>query len=150
LQLTVRSYSDDVRTHLLDAIRRKAKAAAISADAPEPTVEVSESTPALINNGKLVERISPVFRRVFGDDQVEAIEPMMGSEDFSRYGRAGVPIFMFQLGAVDTKRLADFARFGQLPPSLHSPLFYPDAEPTLTTGVTAMASAALELLKKGE
>jgi hypothetical protein len=29
-------------------------------------------------------------------------------------------------------------------------LFYPDPEPTLETGVTAMASAALEILAKPE
>jgi len=148
LQLTVRSYSDEVRRHLLDAIRRKAKAAAESAGAPEPSVEVSEGTPAMYNDEKLVERIVPVFRRVFGDENVIASEPSMGGEDFSRYGLAGVPIFMFRLGAVDEKRLAGFARLEQVPPSLHSPLFYPDAEPTLVTGVTAMASAALEILEK--
>jgi hypothetical protein len=30
---------------------------------------------------------------------------------------------------------------------LHSPLYYPDAEPTLETGVTALATAALDLLQ---
>ncbi|HUY34777.1 MAG TPA: amidohydrolase [Pirellulales bacterium] len=148
LQLTVRSYSNEVRRHLLDAIRRKAKAAAESAGAPEPTVEVSEGTPAMYNDEKLVERIVPVFRRLFGDKNVVASEPSMGGEDFSRYGLAGVPIFMFRLGAVDEKRLAGFARLDQPPPSLHSPLFYPDAEPTLATGVTAMVAAALEILGK--
>ena len=34
-----------------------------------------------------------------------------------------------------------------LPPSLHSPLFYPDPEPTLKTGVESLAAAALELLE---
>ncbi|HEV3025445.1 MAG TPA: amidohydrolase, partial [Pirellulales bacterium] len=150
LQLTVRSFSDEVREHLLDAIRRKAKAAAESAGAPEPSVEVSEGTPAMYNDEKLVERIVPVFRRLFGDERVVASEPSMGGEDFSRYGLAGVPIFMFRLGSVDERRLAGFARIGQPPPSLHSPLFYPDPEPTLETGVTAMASAALEILGKPE
>ena len=35
---------------------------------------------------------------------------------------------------------------GQDPPSLHSALYYPDAEPTIETGVTAMSAAALDLL----
>ena len=39
---------------------------------------------------------------------------------------------------------------GQPPPSLHSPLFYPDVEETLATGITAMAGAALELLPPAE
>jgi hippurate hydrolase len=71
----------------------------------------------------------------------------MGGEDFSQYGRAGVPIFMFRLGSVDAARLERYKQLGQQPPSLHSPIYYPDIEDTLTTGVPAMASAALELLK---
>jgi len=58
-----------------------------------------------------------------------------------------VPIFMFRVGSVEEKRLAGYERIGQPPPSLHSPIYYPDPEPTLATGVEAMASAALELLK---
>lgn len=148
LQLTVRSYSDDVRKHLLEAIKRKALATAASSGAPEPTVEVSEGTPAMFNDKDLVERLTPVFRRVLGEERVVPSEPSMGGEDFSRYGLAGVPSFMFRVGAVEQKRLDRFEQLGQTPPSLHSPLFYPDAEPTLATGVTAMASAALDLLKK--
>ncbi|HXT57128.1 MAG TPA: amidohydrolase [Pirellulales bacterium] len=147
LQLTVRSYSEDVRKKLLKAIRRKAAATAASSGAPEPTVEVTEGTPAMFNDEKLVERVVPVFRRVFGEDRVVPSEPSMGGEDFSRYGLAGVPIFMFRVGSVDEKRLAGYERIGQPPPSLHSPIYYPDPEPTLATGAEAMASAALELLK---
>lgn len=147
LQLTVRSYSDEVRQHLLDAIRRKAAATAASSGAPEPTVTVSEGTPAMFNDEQLVERVVPVFRKTFGDERVVPSEQSMGGEDFSRYGLAGVPIFMFRVGTVDAKRLAGYERVGQQAPSLHSPLFYPDPEPTLATGVAAMAAAALDLLQ---
>lgn len=146
LQLTVRSYSDAVRNSLLSAIRRKAIAAAASAGAPEPTVDVSEGTPAMRNDPELTKRLVTVFERVLGTEKVVPSEPSMGGEDFSRYGLAGVPICMFRLGSVEAERLAGFARTGG-PPSLHSALYYPDAEPTLRTGVTSMASAALELLQ---
>jgi hypothetical protein len=39
-------------------------------------------------------------------------------------------------------------QLGQEPPSLHSPLYYPDAEPTLITGVQTTVAATLELLQK--
>ncbi|OYV89449.1 MAG: peptidase M20 [Planctomycetia bacterium 21-64-5] len=149
LQLTVRSYSDEVRQKLIDGIKRKAKASAASSGAPEPTVTVTEGTPAMYNDDKLVARLMPVFRKTFGDDRVVPSEPSMGGEDFSRYGLAGVPSFMFRVGGLEEKRLARYKQLGQLPPSLHSPLFYPDAEPTLATGVTAMSAAALDLLGKG-
>ena len=71
----------------------------------------------------------------------------MGGEDFSRYGRAGVPILMYRLGVVDARRLQRYKQLGQLPPSLHSPLFYPDVDQALTTGVITMSDAVLELLK---
>jgi hippurate hydrolase len=147
LQLTVRSHSDDVREQLLSAIERKTKAVAAGAGAPEPTVEFSEGTPSLYNDEDLTRRIVPVFRKLLGEDKVVQSKLAMVGEDFGQFGRAGVPIMMFRLGAVDAKRLARYEQLGRQPPSLHSPLFYPDVEPTLVTGVTAMAGAVLELLK---
>jgi hippurate hydrolase len=147
LQLTVRTYGDEVRQQVLRAIRRKAAAVASGAGAPEPTVEVSEGTPALWNDRQLTERLATVFCDVLGDDNVSVAEASLGGEDFSYYGQAGVPSLMFWLGSVEQKRLARYAQLGQTPPSLHSPLYYPDYEPTLTTGIQVMASGALELLK---
>lgn len=150
LQLTVRSYSNEVREHLLSAIERKAKAVAQSARAPEPTVTVSEGTPALFNDEELANRLTTLLGKVLGEENVVPSEPTMGGEDFSRYGLAGVPIFMFRLGGVDAERLAGYARINQPPPSLHSSKFYPDIEPALETGVTAMTSAVLDLLAPPE
>ena len=44
LQLTVRSYADDVRAALLAAIQRKANAVADSFGAPKPDIEISQGT----------------------------------------------------------------------------------------------------------
>ncbi len=148
LQLTIRSYSDDVRKHIQDAIVRKAKAVAAGAGAPEPRIAFSEGTPAMFNDEKLAARLRPVFERQFGKDNVDDPEPSMGAEDFSMYGKAGVPILMFRLGTIDPKRLARMKQLGQEPPSLHSSLFYPDPEETLVAGITATVAATLELLKK--
>ena len=54
---------------------------------------------------------------------------------------------MYRLGSVDKRRLDRFKELGQKPPSLHSPLYYPDVEEALVTGVSTMSAAALELLK---
>ncbi|MCR9116425.1 MAG: peptidase dimerization domain-containing protein, partial [bacterium] len=148
LQLTVRSYSADVRKHLLAAIERKAKAVAVGYRAEPPTITISEGTPALFNNEALAARIGAKFEATLGADNVVSAEPSMGGEDFSRYGLAGVPILMYRLGAVEQKRLDRYEQLEQTPPSLHSPLFYPDAEPVLKTAVTTMATAALELLQE--
>ena len=148
LQLTVRSYGPEIREGLLSGIKRKAKAAAISANAPEPIVEFSDATPATRNDEALVERVVPVFKRVLGDKNVIPAEPSMGGEDFSEYGLAGVPIFMFRLGSVNADRLAEMKKDGKTPPSLHSPFYYPDAKEAITTGVTAMTAALLDLMAK--
>jgi hippurate hydrolase len=146
LQITVRSHSDEVRSQILSAIERKAKAVAAGAGAEEPMVKFSEGTPSLFNDEALAARMVPVFCRVLGDEHVVPSELAMVGEDFGQYGRAGVPIMMFRLGAVDAKRLARYEQLGVPPPSLHSPLFYPDIRETLITGVTVTASAVLELL----
>jgi hippurate hydrolase len=148
LQITVRSHSDDVRSQILSAIGRKAKAVAAGAGAEEPIVEFSEGTPSLFNDEVLTGRVVPVFRRVLGEENVVPSELAMVGEDFGRFGRAGVPILMFRLGVVDAQRLARYEELGVPPPSLHSPLFYPDVREALRTGVTATASAVLELLPR--
>jgi hippurate hydrolase len=146
LQLTVRSFSDAARKQLLDGIRRKAQAVAMGARAPEPIMEISESIPLVFNDAKLVERLLPAFRRALGDGNVVPSELATVSEDFGLYSEGGVPIFMFRLGSVEPKRLAGLKRGGMQPPSLHSALYYPDAEETLETGIAATAAAVMELL----
>ena len=147
LQLTVRSYSDDVRQQLLDGIRRKAQAAADSVAAKAPTVEVSEGTPSLLNDAALVERLRPVFQQAIGKDRVLDAEPLLAGEDFSQYGRQGkIPSLMFLLGAVEARRIERYEQLGTPNPSLHSAEFWPDFRPALKTGITAMAKAAMELM----
>jgi metal-dependent amidase/aminoacylase/carboxypeptidase family protein len=151
LQITVRTTKDDVRKHTLEAIGRIARAAAAAAGAPEPEVKVDagEFTPALMNDRALARRTVPVFRQVLGDGGVEERPPVMGGEDFSRYGRAGVPIFMYWLGTIPENRWAAAHREGGPPlPSLHSDLFWPDREPTIRTGVLTMSHAVLNLVGK--
>jgi hippurate hydrolase len=148
LQITLRSLTPEVRKQLQDAVRRKALAAAASAGAPEPSIDISEGTPALRNDPELTNRVAGTLKKLLGDNKVVEGEPVMGGEDFGRYGLAGVPICMFRLGSVSQKRLDDFAARGVPPLSLHSPLYYPDVEETLAVGVPALSSVALDLLKK--
>ena len=148
MQLTVRSYSDEVREKILSGIRRRAEGICQAAGCPEPPiVKVSEGTPALFNDEKLAVRIKNLFVKEFGQENVEESEATMGGEDFSQYARAGVPVLMFRVGAVNEKRLARMKELGAVP-SLHSPVFYPDAEETLVTALHSLTVATLELLNK--
>jgi hippurate hydrolase len=55
---------------------------------------------------------------------------------------------MFWLGAVEPAKVEASKKSGKPLPSLHSSLFEPLPEPTLRTGVKAMTSAVLELMKR--
>jgi hippurate hydrolase len=147
LQLTVRSYKDEVRQRLLSGISRMARAEAAAASAPkEPEVRVSESTPSTYNDPALTKRLVAALTAQLGADHLQEVPPVMGGEDFSEYGRAGVPAVMLGVGAVEPRTFAEARAAGRSLPSLHSSLFAPDREPTLKTAATALAVSALELL----
>ena len=152
LQLTVRTTKDEVRKHTLEAIARIVKAAAQGANAPEPvvTIDPGEFTPALLNEPKLTRKTTALFKDVLGAENVRERPPIMGGEDFGRYGRdGGVPIFLYFLGTVAPERVAAAAKEGAQPlPSLHSDLFYPVPEPSIRTGVLTMSMAVLNLVGK--
>jgi len=149
LQLTVRSYKPEVRKQLLAGIERVVNAEATAAGAPrKPEVTVSEGTPATYNDPELTKRLVGAITRVLGKENLREAQPVMGGEDFSEYGLAGVPAVMLWLGTVEPKRHAEAKAAGETLPSLHSPLFAPDRERTLRTGVTTLTTSALELLGK--
>lgn len=154
MELTLRSYSDEVRDHTIAAIRRIANGIAQAAGVPEdrmPIVTVSdEFTPSTYNDPQLVQRIVPVFEQMFGKENVVATEPVMGGEDFGEYGRTNpkVPILIFWLGTVGPEKIAASQNGGAALPSLHSNKFAPMPEPSIQTGVQAMSAAVLELLIK--
>jgi amidohydrolase len=151
LQITVRTTKDAVRKHTLEAIERIAKAAAQGAGAPEPEVKIdtNEFTPALLNNPPLTRKTVALFKEVLGADKVYERPPVMGGEDFSRYARDGVPIFLYFLGTLPPERVAESQKPGARPlPSLHSDLYYPVPEPSIKTGVLTMSMAVLNLAGK--
>ena len=149
LQLTVRSYREEVRKHLLAAIERIARAEAEAGAAPKPPlVEFSEPTYAVYNDPQLTERVAVALRRRLGDDKVVRVEPKMIAEDFSEYGRAGVPATDLWVGAVNPTKYEAAKKSGESLPSLHSSQFAPDLKPTLETAIETETTVLLELLGK--
>ena len=155
LQLTLRSYSDSVRQHTIAAIKRICRGEAIAAGLPDdlmPVIAIKEDefTPATYNDPALTRRVRGSLVNWLGADNVTTIDPEMGGEDFSQFGRTveKVPICLFRVGAVDPALVAESKRTGVPLPSLHSSKFAPLPEPTIKTGVTALTGAALDLLAK--
>lgn len=139
LELTVRSYTDEVRNQILQALERIAREIARAHKAPQdPEIRVTESISSTYNDPKLVQRLVQIFKKTFGEDQVAEKDPEMGGEDFGLYGRAGVLACMFRVGSIPP---------GKSSPSLHSSGYAPDPQPTITTGIRAMTAAVLELCK---
>ncbi len=154
MQLTLRSYSNEVRETTIAAIRRIAKNMALAAGLPDnllPIVSVlDEYTPAAYNNPELAGKVMELFKQTFGDDKVIALRAEMVGEDFGRYGQVEpkIPSLMFRLGTVEANQFEQ-AQQGKLRlPTLHSADYAPDPKPTITAGVEAMTKAALLLLQQ--
>jgi hippurate hydrolase len=152
LQLTVRTYKEEVRKRILASIERIVKGVAATAGIPEdraPIVKVSEGTGSTYNDPKLIERLVVAFKQTLGDENVVEMPPMMASEDFGYFSMDHtIPATIFWLGASDPAKVKQSRESGVALPGLHSALFAPVPEPTLRTGVKAMTSAVLDLMKK--
>jgi amidohydrolase len=147
LKLSVRSYTDQVRQHLLSAIQRIAKGEALASGAPrEPEVKLVESVHATYNDPAVSERLTAALKKDLGEKNVLPGEPIMGSEDFSEFGRAGIPSVLFWVGAADPAKLAEAKAQGKPLPSLHSSLFAPYVPDAIKAAIRAEATAAFELL----
>jgi hippurate hydrolase len=104
-----------------------------------------KSAPTL-NDPTLTRKTVARFKEILGPKNILERPPVLGGEDFSRYGRAGVPIFLYFLGTQPPQRVAEAERpGGPTLPSLHSDRFYPVPEPCIKTGVLTMTTAVLNL-----
>jgi hippurate hydrolase len=139
---------------VLASIERISKGIAVAAGIPDelaPIVKYSETqvTAATYNEPKLTERLGAVFVKTLGADNVVQLPPVMMSEDFGYLSLdQKIPASLFTLGAVDPAKIRASREGGTPLPSLHSALFAPLPEPTLRTGIKAMTSAVLDLMKK--
>ncbi len=156
LQITVRSYEDATRKHLLDGIVRIARAEAMAAGMPDdklPKVTVADPyTPATYNTPEFTDRVVAALKPRF-EGRVQETPAVMGGEDFSQFYRAdreNVESLIFWVGGVP-KDQWERAQKGEIAlPSLHSPFWAPDAPVVIATATEALTAATLGLMgKKG-
>ena len=151
LQLTLRSYTDEVRNQTLSSIRKKARGIAeangLSEDLFPEIIVKDEYTPALYNNIELTEKLRISFENALGKENVLELSPVMAGEYFGMYGRIEpiIPSSLFWLGSVNQATYDESVRDRTSLPSLHSAFFLPDAEKAIPTGVKAMTAAVLDL-----
>ncbi len=155
LELTLRSFSEEVREKLITRIRQRCEAIGRSAGLPEedwPTFELDEDPlPSLYNDPELASRMAGVFEQALGEENVSQIDPVLYGEDFAMYGRVEpeIPIIMFSLGSQDPADIKAAHAGERTLPSTHSSEYLPDTEPTMKTGIFTMSSAVFDLLTGG-
>lgn len=150
LRINIRSFDEQVRERVIAAVKRIVRAEAIAAGAErEPEFEPLHDFPVLVNDPAATDRTTAALRKQLGD-RVHEMDPVTGSEDVGIFGTAAdVPTCYWFFGGTDGEKFLAAKQAGTLHrdiPSNHSPFFAPVVEPTLTTGVTAMTTAALEWL----
>jgi len=150
LQLSVRTYTLEVRRKTLAAIRRIAKGEAMAAGAPrEPEIISRGDEPAesvVYNDPALVARLAAALTAGMGNKTVIAMPPKMTSEDFGQYWITGkVPSALLHVGAVNAEKFAEIQRTGIPGPAPHSPEWAPDREPTLKGAIRAEVTELTEL-----
>ncbi|MER7076784.1 hippurate hydrolase [Saccharopolyspora kobensis] len=151
LRVNIRSFDEAVRERLIAAVERIVRAEAIASGAErEPEFERLTDFPVLVNDPQATDRTTKALCEQLGAERVLALDPVTGSEDVGLFGTAaGVPTCYWFFGGVERGKYLAAREAGTLSrdvPSNHSPFFAPVVEPTLTTGVTAMATAALAWL----
>ncbi len=145
--LTVRTRNADVRKQVLAAIDRITTAEAAAAGAPRaPEIDHYEGTDFVYNDPALALRMKRVLEAALGKQNVVTEEPITASEDFSYFVEQGIPGFYFSLGGADPQKFAEAKASGILLPSNHSPLFAPDVDPALHTGIEAEVAVLRNLL----
>ncbi|MFF7414142.1 amidohydrolase [Streptomyces lydicus] len=154
VRLSVRTFDETVRTSVLAAVDRiaRAEAAASGADR-DPETELLDSFPVTVNDAATLGSVNEEFTRVFGEQRLFAYEPATGSEDAGLLATAaGAPLYYWWLGGWDPEEFRTALAAGRLAqdiPSNHSPRFVPVPRPTLTMGVQALTAGALNQLGKG-
>ena len=146
--ITLRSYTPATRTLLRAATERIVRAEAHASSAPrDPDIDWYQGAPALTNDTAAMTTTVEAFRTHLGAGNVTEAAPIAASEDVGAYGAAlSIPTVYWWLGGTDPHDFADAQRTGEALPFNHSPRFAPVIEPTISTGVKALAVAALTWL----
>ena len=106
IKLNIRTYSEDVRDHMLKAVKRICRAECEASNAPRPPEFTTLSSYPLTDNDRhATERVVDAFKRQFGDDAYET-KPAGASEDFSVFGRTWkVPYVFWFVGGTDRRSI---------------------------------------------
>lgn len=148
LEVTIRSYRDEVRARVIDSIERIVRGEALAAGAPkEPDVLHVEAVDAVWNDPAACAATKPALEST----GVLVVDPgpVPGSEDVGELAKAaGALCVYWLLGGADPihfeglATLAEFAERVRTLPGNHSPEYAPVIDPTIRNGIAALVAAA--------
>lgn len=145
LKLNIRTFNNEVKDHILSAVKRICCAECAASNAPkDPEFTELDSYPLTENDADATARVAEAFHAQFGNKAYETM-PASASEDFSIFGRSWkVPYVFWFVGGTEPEIYRNAVKNNQLNsiPGNHSPKFAPVIHPTLKTGLQAMMTAA--------
>ena len=150
IELNVRTYGEETRERVLQAIQRIVTAECEASRSPQPpTFELYDHFPLTDNDPDVTARVAAAFRVHFGE-QAQTLPLQTASEDFSDIPAAlEVPYSYWGIGGIDPQtyeRARAEGTVSETIPVNHSAAFAPVLQPTLDTGTTALIVAALAWL----
>lgn len=148
LLVNVRTYDEQVRAQVLDAIQRIVRAECEAAASPkEPEFKFYDQYPLTFNDAATTQKVTAAFTDYFGEGRVQPGQPVTASEDFSLIPQAfGVPYTYWFVGCTDPdvwEKAQTAGTVAQDIPANHNPGFAPVPQPTLQTATEAQVLAAL-------
>ncbi|QLY34288.1 amidohydrolase [Nocardia huaxiensis] len=155
LGLSIRTYSDELRVRVLEAVRRIVRAEAEAAGADRaPTIEYLTRLPVTVNDAVALGKTRAALCAALGSERVREMGAFPASEDVGVLAEAaGAPLSFWFFGGADPVKVAAAQQRGTVDhdiPMNHSPYFAPLAEPTIGCGVTAFTAAAMAWLDAGD
>ncbi|WP_030261891.1 amidohydrolase [Streptomyces violens] len=151
VQLSIRTFDEEVRARVLAAVDRIARAeAAASGAARAPETETLATFPVTRNDSEALREVNAAFAGLFGEQALFPFDPASGSEDAGLLATAAdAPLYYWWLGGWDPaafRKAMEAGRLSQDIPSNHSAHFAPVQQPTLSMGTRALVAAALTRL----
>ncbi len=153
LSLSVRAFGDAALDRVTAAVERIVRAECAASGCPEePEFTVTSRSPALLPDPGTAAAVRRVHEGLFGPHRVTDWPPATATEDFPLYGAAGTGIrtAYWMLGVTGARQWRAARERAVPPPANHAPDFAPDVRTALPAGITAMAGAALHVLRSAE
>ncbi|KAK5207433.1 hypothetical protein LTR41_007002 [Exophiala xenobiotica] len=152
IKINIRTVSTEWRDRVLASVKRIVDAECMAGRCPKPAlIEPTSRFPLTVNDESVTKVVSEGLTGYFGDEHDPNVKNVLGSEDFGLLGSSiDRPYCFWFFGGHGKEYYDGMVKDGKEHeiPVNHSPFFAPVVQPTLRTGVDAMAVAALSFLGK--